>query len=578
VHVVSTIALHHEHDPGSNERATERRLRSLIEASPVAIIELDRAGLVREWNAAAEQLLGWPAEQVLHRPVPRRILGGGPDLPRLLSRFETGVALPVLQLRCRRKDGRMVDVEVSAAATRDVDGQIHGVMGLLVDMTERKRLERALLHQTQYDSLTGLPNRRLLTERLTAALDAAGPDGGHTGLLLIDLNRFKEVNDTLGHASGDQLLAQIGPRLITAALRQDDTVARLSGDEFAVLLPRLAGIEDAMAVAHRVLTSLHTPFTVDGTVVDLAASIGVALAPDHTCDANELLQHADVAMYEAKENAAGVVLFAPADDPTPTRFGLLGELRRALDGDELVVYYQPKIDMGTGGLHGVEALVRWLHPERGVIPPDEFIPIAEKTGVIHRLTTRVLDLALAQTRVWADAGLHVPVAVNVSARCLQDPDLPARVLAALARHDVPVSLLRLEITESAIMADPSRALTILRALADAGIGLSLDDFGTGYSSMSYLRKLPVDELKVDRSFVQDLTGERADAVLVRSAVDLGHNLGLSVVAEGVEDVPTLTALHRLGCDVAQGYHFARPMPPEEFSAWHDAYLAGGAAR
>jgi len=547
-------------------------LRALIDASPVAIIELDRAGVVREWNAAADSLLAWPAAEVIGKPLPAKLLGRQLDISALLAGLDAGLPLPVLQLRCRRRDGRMVDVEFSAAATRDRAGGVRGLMALLVDVTERKRLERKLRHQAQHDSLTGLPNRELLSARLIETFAATKPAAVRTGLLLIDLDKFKEVNDTLGHASGDQLLAQIGPRLLTAALRENDTVARLSGDEFAVLLPELTSVDDAVVVAERVLTALHAPFPVGDTSVDVAASIGVAVAPDHGTSPTELLRHADIAMYEAKDAAAGVAVYEPErGERTPSRFGLLGQLRRALDRDELEVYYQPKIDLTTTTLVGVEALVRWRHPERGLLLPAEFIPVAETTGLIHRLTTHVLDIALAQARTWTEAGLVVPIAVNVSARCLHDVALPKRVADALARHGVPASLLCLEITESSIMRDPEGALAVLRELHAAGVRLSLDDFGTGYSSMTYLRQLPVAELKVDRSFVRDLAAESADTVLVRSAVDLGHNLGLSVVAEGVEDASTLRALQDLGCDIAQGFYVARPMPNDEFDAWLAAH-------
>jgi diguanylate cyclase (GGDEF)-like protein/PAS domain S-box-containing protein len=543
-------------------------LRALLDASPVAIIEFDRAGVVREWNPAAWRLLGWAAADIINNTLPPTVFGRQLDLARMLSGLDAGVPLPVLQLRCRRRDGKMVDVELSAAATRDAGGDVRGMMALLADVSERKRLERKLQYQAQHDALTGLPNRELLSARIIEALAKNRAGGAKTGLLLIDLDKFKEVNDTLGHACGDQLLAQIGPRLLTGALRANDTVARLSGDEFAVLLPNVHGISGAVGVAERVLTALHAPFTVGDTSADVAASIGVAVAPDHGTSPTDLLRHADTAMYEAKEAAAGVAVYEPErGERAPTRFGLLGQLRRALDRGELVVYYQPKLDLATGKLAGAEALVRWQHPQRGLLSPAEFVPVAETTGLIHRLTSHVLDVALAQVHAWALAGVEVPIAVNLSARCLHDRGLPRRVAAALERHQVPPAMLCLEITESSIMRDPVGALAVLRELAATGVRLSLDDFGTGYSSMTYLRQLPVTELKVDRSFVQDLASESADAVLVRSAVDLGHNLGLEVVGEGVEDSSTLDALRALGCDVAQGYFVARPMPAEAVDAW-----------
>ena len=485
-------------------------------------------------------------------------------VPRLLRRFVHGERLPTVQLPCRRIDGVEIDVELSAAPTLSPEGTVHGVLGLLVDVTERVRLQETLRHQATHDTLTGLPNRLLLGNRLRQALQQGD---GCTGVLLIDLDRFKEVNDTLGHHHGDLLLAAIGPRL-ARVLRPRDSLARLSGDEFAVVLPDLPDAQAALVLARRVLQSLHESFDLDGVAVDVEASIGLSVAPDDGVDPEQLLRQADAAMYEAKELSAGVVAYrSDRDSPAPSRLALLGELRRALDGEEIVVHYQPQVDLSTRQLCGLEALIRWEHPERGTLAPAAFLPVAETTGLITRFTLRVLDLVLAQTRAWLDQRRAVPVAVNLSARCLHDAQLPDIVAAALTRHRVPARLLRLEITESAIMGDPARALQILRRLSAAGVRLSLDDFGTGYSSMSYLRELPVDELKVDRTFVTDMTGDVKDHLLVRTAVELGHNLGLSVVAEGVEDESTMSALGQLGCDVAQGYLLARPMSATALDLW-----------
>ncbi|MCW2530686.1 MAG: putative signaling protein [Blastococcus sp.] len=421
-------------------------------------------------------------------------------------------------------------------------------------------------HQATHDALTGLPNRELLRDRLGQGLAAATRSEGEIALLLIDLDRFKEINDSLGHSYGDKLLCQVGPRL-RSVLRDGDTVARLGGDEFAVLLPSVDGVAEARAVAERLREALHRPFDVDGVALDVEASVGIVLSPWHGTDTEELLRNADIAMYAAKELKAGAVVFEPDQHVTaPWRLTVLGDLRRALEGsEELFLNYQPKYTLDGERIEGVEALLRWQHPTEGLIPPDEFIPVAEGTGIILRLTERVLGLALRQMRHWLDAGHAVPVAVNLSTRCLLDADLPQLVQRLLAEHRVPAELLRLEVTESAVMGDAARCMEVLERLHDLGVRLSIDDFGTGYSSMAYLRRLPVDELKIDRSFVLGMTTTQQDAVLVRTAIDLGHNLGLTVVAEGVEGAEHVHALRALGCDIAQGYHYARPMLAEALS-------------
>ncbi|TFV67297.1 UNVERIFIED_ORG: EAL domain-containing protein [Bacillus sp. AZ43] len=415
-------------------------------------------------------------------------------------------------------------------------------------------------HQATHDALTGLPNWELLRDRLDQALAAASRTSGEVAMLLIDLDRFKEINDSLGHTYGDRLLRQVGPRL-RSVLREGDTVARLGGDEFAVLLPLVDGVGEAEQVAERLREALHRPFDVDGVALDVEASVGIVVSPWHGTDTEALLRNADIAMYAAKELKGRAVVFRPEEHAAePSRLPVLGDLRRALDGgDELFLHYQPKYTLDGERIEGLEALLRWQHPTRGLVPPGEFVPAAEGTGIILRLTEHVLDLALAQLRCWTDAGTAVPVAVNLSTRCLLDAGLPDLVARLLAAHGVPASLLRLEVTESAVMGDAARSMDVLQRLHDLGVRLSIDDFGTGYSSMAYLRRLPVDELKIDRSFVLGLTTTANDAVLVRTAIDLGHNLGLTVVAEGVEDAGQVAALRELGCDIAQGYHFARPM-------------------
>ncbi len=359
-------------------------------------------------------------------------------------------------------------------------------------------------------------------------------------------------------------------------MRADDLVCRLGGDEFAVLLERSAPASGEQA-AQRITQALNVPFLIDGTAIDLEVSIGIATAAPGE-DAVRVLRHADAAMYTAKEHRVGYTRYIMGqENDTTGRFHLLGALRRALDHNEIVLHYQPKIAIDTGETLGVEALARWQHPDSGLLAPAEFIPVVEDTTLSHQFTSLVLATALAQTRRWIDQGIRLPVAVNVSTRCLLDPQFPDTVAEKLLAADVPGELLCIEITENTIMADPTRAIDILRRIRALGVRIALDDFGTGYSSMAYLKVLPLDEVKVDKSFVLDMAVNRSNTALVQSAVDLGHHLGLVVVAEGVEDAPVLDTLRRLGCDVAQGYHFARPLPPDEFVTWHQT-TAGPVAR
>ncbi len=450
-----------------------------------------------------------------------------------------------------------------AADTRTMYAVIAGGLGLLWAALYRivSLASRRLRRQATHDALTGLPNRVLLEDRIERALAAAARSDKQVAVLFIDLDRFKEINDTLGHSYGDELLRQVAPRL-AEVVRHGDTLARLGGDEFAVLLPSVPDRRHVELVAARLRDALHRSFSAEGTTLDVEASIGVALSPEHGTTVGELLANADVAMYSAKERKAGAVFFDPQDRVnTPARLTILGDLRRALEADDqLSLHFQPKYALDDESLIGVEALLRWQHPERGNIPPAEFIVIAEGTGIILQLTEHVLHEALAQARSWLDSGHRVPIAVNLSTRCLVDADFPALVERLLAVYRVPAELLRLEVTESAVMGDPTRAAQILQRLHELGVSLSIDDFGTGYTSMAYLRRLPVDELKVDRSFVIGMIENEHDAALVRTAIDLGHNLGLTVVAEGVERAEHVAALRALGCDIAQGYHYARPMP------------------
>jgi diguanylate cyclase (GGDEF)-like protein len=422
-------------------------------------------------------------------------------------------------------------------------------------------------HQALHDALTGLPNRLLFQDRIAQALAEAGEGDAKVAVMLLDLDRFKEVNDTLGHHNGDLLLQEIGDRL-RRILRAGDMVARLGGDEFAVLLPDLAGEEAAVAAAEGIRHALERPFAIAEVNLDVGCSVGVAIWPDHGEDATVLLQRADVAMYAAKESQGGVDVYDPDKDTySLERLALVGELRTAIERGDLAVHYQPKADVATGRLLGMEALVRWNHPRHGLVPPEEIIGIAEQTGLIRPLTLWVLNQALRQCRQWRRDGHPFDVAVNLSIRNILDTELPADVLRLLTDLGLPASSLTFEITETAIMNDPVRTVAVLGRLRSMGVRLAIDDFGTGYSSFSHLRRLPVDEIKIDKSFVQHLATDQSDLVIVRSIVDLGRNLGLRVVAEGVEDEAAWRELATLGCDVIQGYILTRPLPPAQLDAW-----------
>src|SRR3954469_21548778 len=429
-----------------------------------------------------------------------------------------------------------------------------------------------LRHDALHDALTGLPNRAYLQRALATALDemAAGRNSG-AAVMILDLDEFKAVNDTLGHQHGDALLVEVATRLCSA-VGTAGTVVRLGGDEFAVLLPDTCEEERVLRIGRRMLRSLEQPIALDGLEVEVGASIGIALAPAHATDPTTLLKRADLAMYDAKTSTRSLRLYEPDQhNQSPRRLTFVSELRAALQNGDVQVHVQPKARLDSGQVIGVEALVRWEHPELGWVPPDEFVPVAERSGLIGPLTTRVLDGALAACAGWRAAGHDLSVAVNLSARSLHDADLVEEVERLLRRHDVPAERLTLEVTEGSVMADPMRAVAVLHQLRDLGVRLSVDDFGTGYSSLSYLKRLPVHEVKIDRSFVTGLSTESENVAIVRAIIDLGRHLGLEVVAEGVaegvEDGATWDLLASMKCDLVQGWHLARAMPTGELAAW-----------
>ncbi|GAB7046156.1 putative bifunctional diguanylate cyclase/phosphodiesterase [Catenuloplanes indicus] len=471
------------------------------------------------------------------------------------------------RLREAQRESDRIKLAVGVISTADLALVVFCSLVLLVYQRSTERQAAESRYRASHDALTGVANRDLLTEGVEKAIARTVPGGSGVGLLLIDLNRFKEVNDTLGHHAGDLLLQEVARRL-TGASRGTDVVARLGGDEFAVLLSAVDSADEVMEIGRRMLAGLCGPAELEGLTLDISGSIGVAFYPSPSTSAAELLQHADVAMYAAKRGHSGISMYDPeADSNSFEQLTLLGELRRAIENGELELHYQPKVRVGTRALCGAEALVRWRHPARGLLGPHLFVPTAEQSDLMRPLTEAVLEEALAQHRRWRHEGLLTPVSVNVGASNLLDPGFPARVAALMDHYGTAAGQLTIEITESALVDDPVRAATALRDMRDRGVLLSIDDFGTGYSSMSYLQVMPLDELKIDRQFTTEILSTPRGRPIVTAMVELAHALGLQVVVEGVEDERTHRAIGEMGCEVGQGYLFCRPLPPDEFAAW-----------
>jgi diguanylate cyclase (GGDEF)-like protein len=478
-----------------------------------------------------------------------------------------GITRPVRELaRVARRIAAGNYSELPAASRSDEIGELATAFkNMQQDIASR---ESRIMDLAYRDTLTGLPNRALFADLLDKAIVDAATAATPIAVLLMDLDHFKYVNDTLGHPIGDLLLREVAVRLQTVGTGEGDVVARLGGDEFALLLPA-GGVAEAQRLARAILRALELPMTLQSHVVDVCASIGIAVFPEHGSEGATLLRRADIAMYAAKRNNCGVAVWDEgADQHSSERLSLLGDLRKAVDNDELTLAYQPKVALrGAGGEHYAEALVRWRHPTRGLVQPLEFIPFAEQTGYIRAITQWVLAHAIAQCAKWRLDGLSMNVSINLSTRDLMDVTLPDRFVALLKRHRCSAQWITLEITESAVLDDPAHAIKNLERLHALGCKLAIDDYGTGYSSLAYLRRLPVHELKIDKSFVIGMATDAGDALIVRSTIELAHNLGLSVVAEGVENDATLDRLRAMGCDMVQGYLLSRAMGVAETAVW-----------
>jgi len=529
-----------------------------------SVLTMDLNGFITSWNKGAERLFGYSAVEAIGRNI---IFLYDDEDENLGDEFlEQGGRL--MEVRRKKKNGEIFWASLSLSQLCDMEDRSIGLIAYLTDITERKRAEERIHHLAYYDALTSLPNRSLLTKLVDQALIVAQRSKAHGCVMFIDLNRFKLINDTLGRAVGDALLREISQRF-RLALRDQDVVARLSGDEFAVGLFDIHQHYEASMVANKLLAAVNEPFLIDGHDLRVSASIGISVYPQDGNDAETLLRLADIAMYRAKQNAStdGEHIAFYSQDMNKgmqERMRIESGLRQALGNGQLLLHYQPKFEISTGKIIGAEALVRWKHPERGLVPPAEFIPLAEATGLVVQVGEWVLEAACAQAQAWKEKGLPpVRLAVNVSAREFTSA-LPGRVMETLRRYGLEPSWLELEITESTLMHNIERVIGIMDRLTAEGITLSLDDFGTGYSSLSYLKRFPIDTLKIDRSFTTGIPVDTNDCAIASTIISIAQQLKHKVIAEGVETPEQLAFLKDSGCDEVQGYLFSRPLPAQEF--------------
>jgi diguanylate cyclase (GGDEF)-like protein/PAS domain S-box-containing protein len=566
--------------------------QAIFDGANYSIIATGLDEVILSFNRGAERLLGYSQDEVINKLTPAHFhdedelywrsielsdelnqtvapglaaLTTSPTLNRTEEREWTYV----------RKSGERLPVLVSVTALRQ-GGQLSGFLYIASDMTERKRANEQLLNskremefRANHDELTGLPNRSRLHDMTEGAIVSAQTRRQKLALMLIDLDRFKEVNDTLGHAIGDKLLQKIARQLDQMLRARGAQLYRLGGDEFAVLMPNALDDQEIMALANAIHTSLRSPTQVEEISLELGGSVGVSIFPRHGDTSHSLLRCADVAMYKAKSEASRTVIYdIDQDAHSPRRLSMMGELGTAIRTDQLVLHYQPRIDLSSNRCVGCEALVRWQHPRLGMVPPGEFIPLAEMSELIQPLGLWVLENALQQIVAWRARGIDLLVSVNLSTRNLMNAAFPSHIEKLLRKYPVPTNLLEVEITESTLIGDPERALSVIDRIHSLGVRFAIDDFGTGYSSLGYLKRLPIDTLKIDRSFISDMLTDEQDAVIVQSTLGLAHSFGLQVVAEGVEDEKTLEALRKLNCEQAQGFYISRPVPADEFEIWY----------
>ena len=552
-------------------RRKDKLMSGVVNHSIDAILTVAENGLIKSVNPAARSLFAVGGDALLGKSI-RQLIVDVPMSAAAEADELPGFAGGTSERQARRPDGSLFPVEL-ALSRMDLDDEVLYTV-FVRDITERVRQRETLEFQATHDALTGLANRYLLNRRLQQLLHPEDAQRICLALLLVDLDKFKEINDALGHGVGDQVLVQVAERF-SACVTDSMVLARIGGDEFAVMLPDSVDKQHGLHLAQTLLDALVAPFMVRDMALEIGASVGVAYCPDHAGDAAALLQNADTAMYAAKRAGTGISLYrSEFTRKNVLRMTISTSLRQAMANSQLSMYYQPKLDLATDRVASAEALLRWNHPQLSFISPDEIVDVAETTGLIWPLTEWTLRNAVNDVRTWRGLGYDLRVAVNLSARLLQDMHLIERITGCLRECGADPQCLTLEITESAIMSDPERALKNAKALRAAGIHLSIDDFGTGYSSLSYLRNLPASELKIDKSFVMDMLNEENDILIVKSTIELAHNLGLKVVAEGVESEEILQALRDLGCDVVQGYHISRPLAFDKMEHWLADHCGG----
>lgn len=554
-----------------DHESSEQRILSLLNSTSEAIYGINMDGICTFCNPSTMLLLNYKdTDQVVDQTISniiefKAVRDDSSDeiIKRIHMPDLLGKGIHLEDVLIIQHNGTSIHAEVRSYPVYE-NSELTGAVVTLTDISERYSYQQVLKHQAYHDSLTGLPNRSLLHEHLDKFLSTSN---NQLAFMIIDLDRFKEINDSLGHHSGDILLKMIGPRL-QVILGEDDVLARLGGDEFAILLKTYYLVDDVVKVAKSLLTAITEPFNLEGMQIQIDASIGIAISPLHSDDGSTLMRYADVAMYHAKTNKLGYSVYnRELDSHSPRRLALFGEIRQAIDSNHFTLYYQPKIKISDKSIVGFEALLRWNHPEYGLLTPDDFIPLAELGEIINPLTFWVINQAITDRQKWCAQDWHFDVAVNVSVRNIQDINIIDKINELIETNGMQHKHLELELTESAIMTDPVRAQETLQKINDLGIRISIDDYGTGYSSLAYLKKLPIDKLKIDKSFVFEMINNDNDALIVRSTIKLAHNLNLKVIAEGVEDQDSLDLLEIIGCDYAQGYYISKPIPADDIISW-----------